>query len=176
MLALVTIHGAREHPPTYAEGFARSLSEAAQTPVLLRPVWYGDLIQRRYRTPLILNIPAYIWALPRLRSRVREAFVDLDPAQTLLVTHSWGTVIACNLVPHDRVRTWVTFGSYPYFPLWFTPWPRVEEWHNFWSPTDVLSAPWEMACNHEIPSLRHTPMWADPHRAQWVANIWSKDG
>ena len=185
MVHLVSIHGASAHPPSYVEPFAQQLSESLQEEVLLRPIWYGDLTRdrslRTSLTPAVADVVdmlryAFEFLRRRLHGRVREAFRDLLPEKTLLVTHSWGSVVACNMVPHDSTALWVMFGSRPYVTTRLTEWPRVARWHNFWSPRDPLSSPWVGPVNHEIPSLPHSPMWTNPHRAQWVANIWSKDG
>ena len=187
MIHLVTCHGVGDPPLSYAEPFAWDLSRLLQEEVTLRPIWYGDLTRYRgLRTSLapeiddVLDVARYCLEYlvrGRIQKRVKEALKSLVPEKTLLVTHSWGSVIACNMLPHDVIQTWVMFGSRNYFPTWFTPYPRVARWHNFWSPADILSEPWKRATNHEIPSLHHTPMWTDSHRAQWVANVWNtKDG
>jgi len=184
VIDLVTFHGIGPRGPEgerYADGFRERLMARLGRPIILWPVYWADLIDYRgLGTPLASAVDTALdpirytfrwWARSRIKARVRNIADHIMPDRTLVVSHSWGTVLACNFWPDDHARLWVQFGSRRYWPVWFGRPPRVEKWLNVWSPIDPLSEPWKTPVNRQIEE-RHGPMWTSDSRADIVAQAW----
>lgn len=184
---LISIHGVGDQAPGYAEPFATALEAAIGESVDLHAVWWADLSQYRgLGTPVASAVDAvldplrYAWSFAerrRLRTRLTLALFGScphpPPERTILVTHSWGGVIAYNMLPDDQVALWVSFHTRRYLATRFGAPPKVGRWVNVWSPRDPLSEQIERAENIQT-GEGHGPMWTSGARAMLVARLWKE--
>ena len=128
--------------------------EAKILPIPSLRRWVTEVLTRLF----IVDVAAYLYdetARERIRDRLRSTLVPHD-GRYVLVTHSWGTVIAYDIL-HElgatpKVPLWVTLGS----PLGMdevqdhltkpleVP-PAVERWVNFSDPFDPAAIDHELA-------------------------------
>lgn len=128
--------------------------EAKILPIPSLRRWVTEVLTRLF----IVDVAAYLYddtARERIRDRLRSMLVPHD-GRYVLVTHSWGTVIAYDIL-HElgatpTVPLWVTLGS----PLGMdevqdhltkpleVP-PAVQRWVNFSDPLDPVAIDHELA-------------------------------
>lgn len=188
----IFIHGIGDPSPDYWMPFHLDLEDLLKAEILPRAVYWGDLTryvglrdqvywEGRFTArwaDYALDVLKYTtdWGVRgEIRARVNEAVYwgHPDPPPTLLVTHSWGGVIAWNHFPHDEADLWMSFHTRRYLNTRLTRPPKVGKWVNVWSPQDALSGrikgP-ENLMNNE----NHSPMWTSYPRAIVTSLYWKK--
>lgn len=186
MLRLVTIHGIGQRDPGYSIPFLDLLRELLGQEVIGHEIWWDDLFTYSGLGTAWASKVDYAMDIIRfwtrrakrraLRDRIQRAIhlASKHNEPVILVTHSWGNVLAWNYVPHDRVLLWVNFHSRRYMPTWFRRPPRVGRWANVWSENDVLSGRMDHRRCTEYTNHKegHGPMWDNKRRVQFVMQLW----
>lgn len=193
-IRLITIHGIGDPPPNYAYYFWQELETQLGIAIVHRSVWYGDLTRYIGLTnekpwegrltarwaDYALDVLKYTfdWGVRgEIRDRINQAFDSLTwYGKTLMVTHSWGGVVAWNHVPDHQVDLWVSFNTRRYLNTRLTRPPRVGKWVNVWSPEDPLSSEIKYVRQPENLMIHgpHSPLWTHDTKIDLTSLYWKQ--